>query len=145
MSMPCRATQDRWMDQSTYRLFIFKELFIQLGLTLFLPLFFTFIIEPLAVSFPFAFCCCLVAKSCLILFWLHGFYPDRHLCPWDFLARILEWAAISFSRGFSRPRDRTHVSCIVGGFFTAEPLVKPVCVFIHWIISHIRITHLIFK
>ena len=27
-------------------------------------------------------------------------------------ARILGWAAISFSRGSSRPRDRTHVSCI---------------------------------
>ena len=29
-------------------------------------------------------------------------------------ARILEWVAISFSRGSSRPRDRTQVSCIVG-------------------------------
>ena len=26
--------------------------------------------------------------------------------------RILEWVAISFSRGSSWPRDRTHVSCI---------------------------------
>ena len=25
-------------------------------------------------------------------------------------ARILEWVAISFSRGSSRPRDRTHIS-----------------------------------
>ena len=25
-------------------------------------------------------------------------------------ARILEWAAISFSRGFSQPRDQTHIS-----------------------------------
>ena len=29
-------------------------------------------------------------------------------------ARILEWIAISFSRGSSRPRDRTQVSCIGG-------------------------------
>ena len=29
-----------------------------------------------------------------------------------FAARILEWVAISSSRGPSRPRDRTHVSCI---------------------------------
>ena len=41
-------------------------------------------------------------------------------------ARILEWVAISFSRGSSRPRDRTcisilQVSCIAGGFCTAEP------------------------
>ena len=27
-------------------------------------------------------------------------------------ARILEWVAISFSRGSSRPKDWTHVSCI---------------------------------
>ena len=27
-------------------------------------------------------------------------------------ARILEWVAISFSRGSSRPRDGTYVSCI---------------------------------
>ena len=27
-------------------------------------------------------------------------------------ARILEWVAISFSRGSSRPRDRTCISCI---------------------------------
>ena len=33
-------------------------------------------------------------------------------------ARILEWVAISFSRGSSWPRDRTRVSCIAGRFFT---------------------------
>ena len=33
-------------------------------------------------------------------------------------ARILEWVAISFSRGTSQPRDRTQVSCIVGRRFT---------------------------
>ena len=27
-------------------------------------------------------------------------------------ARILEWAAISFSRGSAQSRDRTHISCI---------------------------------
>ena len=40
-------------------------------------------------------------------------------------ARILEWVAISSSRGPSRPRDRTCiscVSCIAGRFFTTEPL-----------------------
>ena len=29
-----------------------------------------------------------------------------------FLAWILEWVAISFSKGSSQPRDQTHVSCI---------------------------------
>ena len=33
-------------------------------------------------------------------------------------AGILEWAAISFSRGSSRPRDQTQISCIAWGFFT---------------------------
>ena len=40
-------------------------------------------------------------------------------------ARILEWVAISFSSGSSQPRDGTHVSCIAGESFTAEPLGKP--------------------
>ena len=35
-----------------------------------------------------------------------------------FQARILEWVAISFSRGSSRPRGRTQVSHIVGRRFT---------------------------
>ena len=33
-------------------------------------------------------------------------------------ARILVWGAIPFSRGSSRPRDWTWVSCIAGRFFT---------------------------
>ena len=40
-------------------------------------------------------------------------------------ARILEWAAVSSSRGSSRPRDPAQVSCIsstAGRFFIAEPL-----------------------
>ena len=32
--------------------------------------------------------------------------------------RILEWVAYPFSRGSSRSRNRTRVSCIAGGFFT---------------------------
>ena len=45
-----------------------------------------------------------------------------------FQARILEWVAISFSKGSSWSRDWTHtfcVSCIAGRFFTTEPLGKP--------------------
>ena len=34
-----------------------------------------------------------------------------------FPARVLEWVAISFSRGSSRPREWTQVSCIAGRFF----------------------------
>ena len=46
-------------------------------------------------------------------------------------ARILQWVAISFSRGSSQPRDRTHehVSlaspALAGRFFTTEPPGSP--------------------
>ena len=33
-------------------------------------------------------------------------------------ARILEWVSPPFSRGSSRPRDQTQVSCTAGRFFT---------------------------
>ena len=39
--------------------------------------------------------------------------------------KILEWVAISLSKGSSQPRDRTHLYCIAGGFFTTEPAGKP--------------------
>ena len=35
-----------------------------------------------------------------------------------FQARILEWVAISFSRGSSQSKNQTQVSCIAGRFFT---------------------------
>ena len=34
-----------------------------------------------------------------------------------FQVRILEWVAISYSRESSWPRNRTHISCIVGRLF----------------------------
>ena len=56
--------------------------------------------------------CCLVTQSYLTLCDpVHGIFQ----------ARILEWVAISYSRGSSRPRDWTWVSCVfcnAGGFFT---------------------------
>ena len=50
-----------------------------------------------------------------------------------FQARVLEWVAISFSRGSSRPRDWTQVSLIVGRRFTfwAVPTAKYL-VHAHW-------------
>ena len=46
-----------------------------------------------------------------------------------FQARILEWVAISFSRGSSRPRNQTQVSwkspALTGGFFTTKSPGKP--------------------
>ena len=61
-------------------------------------------------------CVCVCELSCVQLL----------LTPWtvpgSLQARILEGVAISSSRGSSRPKDRTHISCIAGGFFTTEPL-----------------------
>ena len=50
-------------------------------------------------------------------------------------ARILEWAAISFSRGYSRPRDQTHVFYIEDGFFTTVPPGKPGFMYVRLIIQ----------
>ena len=43
-------------------------------------------------------------------------------------ARILEWMAISFSRGSSQPRDQTRVLrllALAGGFFTTSATCEP--------------------
>ena len=40
-------------------------------------------------------------------------------------ARILEWVAISFSRGSSWPRNQTQVSCIADGLFTNWIIREP--------------------
>ena len=44
-----------------------------------------------------------------------------------FQARILEWVAISFSRGSSWPRDRTWVSCTSGRLYHMSHLGRPKC------------------
>ena len=48
-------------------------------------------------------CACSVTRSCLTL-QCHGLKPARPLCHVIFLARILEWFAISYSRGSSQHR-----------------------------------------
>ena len=66
--------------------------------------------------------CCAELLSCVRLF----------VIPWTvalqaplsmgiFQARILEWVTMPSSKGSSQPRDRTQVSHIAGGFFTALP------------------------
>ena len=40
-------------------------------------------------------------------------------------AGILEWIAISCSRGSSQSRDQTHICCMADRFFTIEPPGKP--------------------
>ena len=73
-------------------------------------------------------CIYMHAQSCLTLFNPLDCSPPGSSVHGILLARILEWVAMLSSRGFSQPRDRTHVSrgsCIEGRFFTAEPPGKP--------------------
>ena len=47
-------------------------------------------------------------------------------------AKILEWVSISFSRGSSRPRHQTSVSCIAGRFFTIWATREGRCLISLW-------------
>ena len=62
-----------------------------------------------------------VKWSCSVVsdsLWPHGLCsPPGSSVHGNLQARILEWVAISFSRGSSRPRDQTHVSRIAGRCF----------------------------
>ena len=60
--------------------------------------------------------------SCSVMYdslLLHGLYslPGSSIHG-IFQVRVLQWIAISFSRGFSQARDRTWVSHIIGRHFT---------------------------
>ena len=61
--------------------------------------------------------CVLVAQSCPTLCDPVDCNPPGSSVHEIFQARILEWVAISFSRGSSQPRDWTWVSCTAGRFF----------------------------
>ena len=61
---------------------------------------------------------CLVTQLCPTLCDPMDYRPPGSSVPGILHARILEWVAISFSRGSSQPRHRTQVSCIAGRFFT---------------------------
>ena len=59
----------------------------------------------------------LVTQSCLTLCDPWTWACQTPLVCGIFQARILEWVAIPFSRGYSQPRDWTWVSCIAGRLF----------------------------
>ena len=74
------------------------------------------ILPPKSCSHPISkiqICCCFQLLSRVLLFC----NPTDHSPPGSSVhgipqARTLERVSISFSRGSSRPRDQTHVSCI---------------------------------
>ena len=59
--------------------------------------------------------CSMCSCVCVCVFMLSRVW--LFVTPWtvarhgSFLARILEWVVISYSRGSSWPRDQTHISC----------------------------------
>ena len=59
-------------------------------------------------------CVCLVTQSCLTLCDTIDCSPPGSSVHGVFQARILEWVAISPSRGASQLRDQTCISCISG-------------------------------
>ena len=67
----------------------------------------------------------LVTKSCPTLCNPMDCNPPSSSVYEILRTRMLEWVDISFSRGSSRPRDGTHVSCITGRFSTTKPPGKP--------------------
>ena len=69
--------------------------------------------------------CCLAAQLCFTLCDPVDCSPPGSSVHGILRASILEWVPTPFSRGFSGPRDQTHVSCTAGRFFTTEPLGKP--------------------
>ena len=75
---------------------------------------------------------CSVTLSRLTLCDLMGYSPPSSSAHGIILARILEWVAISCSKGSSQPRDQTRVSHIAGRLFIVwatreveEEVIKP--------------------
>ena len=56
-----------------------------------------------------------------------GFFRQEY---WSGLPRVLEWVAVSFSRRFCQPRDRTRVSRIAGRHFTVWATREVGCQFL---------------
>ena len=61
--------------------------------------------------------CVLVAQSCPTLCSPVDCSPTGSFVHRFLQAKILEWVAISSSKGSSQPRDQTQDSCIAGRFF----------------------------
>ena len=74
-------------------------------------------VEPASVKASASVQChtavlCSVTQSCPTLWDPNDCSPPGSSVHGLLQARILEWVAMSYSRGSSRPKDWTHVSCI---------------------------------
>ena len=68
---------------------------------------------------------CLLTQSCLTLFDPMDYNLPGSSAHGILQARILEWVAISYSRGSSWPREPA-LPALAGRFFTSEPPEKPI-------------------
>ena len=82
----------------------------------------------------------ILMKMCLVLSCVWLFVTPARL-----LYRILEWVAISFSRGSSPSRDWTCVSCIAGRIFTCWAIREDEDVFISNIPTNIHDFYLLIQ
>ena len=57
--------------------------------------------------------CCLDAKLCRTLMWLHGLQPARLPCPWGSPGKNTGVGCHFFLQGIFPTKNQTHVSCTV--------------------------------
>ena len=90
-------------------------------------------------------CCCWVAEWCLTLCDPLGYLLPGSSASGISQTRILEWVAISFSRGSSQPRDWTQVSRIgkriLYHWTSREPFINITSVTILILTSLITVAH----
>ena len=79
----------------------------------------------------YIYCSCLVNRLCLTLLQPHSYSLPGSSVHGILQAVIVEQVAISFSRGSTQSRDQTHISALVGGFFTTEPPGKPLYIYLY--------------
>ena len=75
-------------------------------------------------------CVCVSMSMCMLShIWPHGLYiACQAPLSTEFSRQEMKWVTICFSRGSSRLRDQTRISCVfcIGGrFFITAPLGKP--------------------
>ena len=77
----------------------------------------------------------LITQSCPTLWDPMDCNPSGSSAYGILQARILEWIAIPFSRGYSWPRDRTHISCspcMAGKFFITSATREGSTIIYQW-------------
>ena len=82
------------------------------------------ILPTLQLHLPKEACVCAKSlRSCPTLCNTLDCSPSGYSVHGTLQARILEWIAISYSRGSSQPRDQTHISCLLHWQKSSLPLV----------------------